>query len=232
MKGVGLTPSDFAGSDRMVEMKNTRFLWLGIVAAIAGLPASATALSGDEILARAATSKGLSSYSAPVHFDVHMHKPLGLKSGADGVAYFKAPSSAAIAITHIPGPLGGFFKGSYTLDMVPQTWPAKYTVTSVTQGAAAGTQAYLLQAQPKNDPSVDHVVFGVTTAAFAPVSAHWFYKDGSSIDLTIQNQQIQNYTLPQTETISVAMPKYSLDATATYGTYSVNTPVADSVFTH
>lgn len=213
-------------------MHTKRVLLAGIVAAIFAYPAAAATLSGDEILTRAAASKGLSSYSAPVHFDVRMHKPIGLKSGADGVAYFKAPDKAAIAITHIPGPLGGFFKGSYTLDMVPQTWPSKYTVTSVTQGDAGGVQAYLLQAQPNNDPSVDHVVFGVTKSDYQPVSAHWYYKDGSNIDLTIQNQQVQGFTLPQTETISVSMPKYSLDATATYGQYSIGAPISDSIFSH
>ncbi|MBV8148758.1 MAG: hypothetical protein JO092_06685 [Candidatus Eremiobacteraeota bacterium] len=101
---------------------------------------------------------------------------------------------------------------------------------SVSQGTADGATAYLLQAVPKNDPSVDHVVFGVTAAGYQPVSAQWFYKDGSTIRLTLQNQQVQSFTLPQSETISVAMPKYNLDATATYGTYAINAEVPDSVF--
>ena len=196
----------------------------GLLAAAMG--SAAAAPSGDEILAHAGASAGLTSYSVPVHFDVHMHKPIGIKAGADGIAYFKAPAKAAIAITHVPGPLGGFFKGSYTLDMVPQTWPAKYSVTSVAQDAQG---AYELQAAPKNDPSVDHVVFNVT-ADYQPASAHWFYKDGSSIVLALQNQVVQGFRLPQSETITVSMPKYSLDATATYGEYSVNTPISDSVF--
>ncbi len=33
------------------------------------------------ILLRAASKSGLISYSVPVHFDVHMHRPFGLKSG-------------------------------------------------------------------------------------------------------------------------------------------------------
>ena len=206
-------------------MKLLHVFALSCAVAIAALGA---APSGDEILARAGTSSGLTSYSVPVHFDVHMHKPIGIKSGVDGNAYFKAPAKAAVAITHIPGPLGGFFKGSYTLDMVPQTWPSKYTVTSVSQNGAN----YSLQATPKNDPSVDHVVFGVTASDYQPVSAHWYYKDGSSIDLKLTNQQVQGYTVPQTETISVAMPKYALDATATYGAYSINVLVDDSVFAH
>jgi hypothetical protein len=211
----------------MTTMNVPRIACLAALIAITGANAAAAAPSSDEILARAGASKGLTSYSAPVHFDVHMHKPIGIRSGADGIAYFKAPAKAAISITHIPGPLGGFFKGSYTIDMVPQTWPSKYSVTSVTRDG----DTYSLQAQPKDDPSVDRVVFGVTND-YQPVSAHWYYKDGSSIVLAIENQQVQGYTVPQSETISVSMPKYALDATATYGQYSINTPVNDSVFSH
>ncbi len=181
----------------------------------------AAAPNGTEMLARAAADPGLASYSVPVHFDVHMRRPVGVRSGVDGVASFSEPAQASIAITHIPGPLGGFFKGSYTLDMVPQTWPGKYDVASVTETQANGSALYLLRAVPKNDPSVDHVVFGVTDS-YQPVSAQWYYKDGSSIELTISNQRVQGFVLPQSETISVNMPKYSFDATATYGQYSID----------
>jgi len=162
---------------------------------------------------------------------VHMHRPIGVKSGAEGIAYYKAPSQAALVITKIPGPIGRFFKGSYTIDMVPQTWPAKYSVTSVTQGQANGIATYVLRAVPKSDPSVDHTTFTVTQTDYQPVSTVWSYKDGSSISLTIQNQHLKGYTLPQTETISVSMPQYALDATATYGDFSLNASVPDSAFT-
>jgi len=209
----------------MALMNTPHLVCIAAVLAIAGANAVAAEPSGDELLARAGASKGLTSYSVPVHFDVRMHKPISIKSGVDGIAYFKAPAKAAIAITHVPGPLGGFFKGSYPLDMVPQTWPSKYAVTSVTQDG--GT--YLLQAQPRNDPSIDHATFGVSSDG-QPISARWYYKDGSSIALTIANQQVQGYTLPQSETISVSMPKYALDAIAAYGSYSIGVPVEDAVF--
>jgi len=201
-----------------------------LVLILGTLVAATPEMDGNAILARAATASGLNSYSVPVHFDVHMHRPIGVKSGAEGVAYFKSPSQAALAITKIPGPIGQFFKGSYTIDMVPQTWPNKYNVTSVSQGQAGGVATYVLQAVPKSDPSVDSTVFTVTQNDYQPVSTVWHYKDGSTINLAIANQKVSGFTLPQTETISVTMPKYALDATATYGTYSVNASVPDSVF--
>jgi len=203
--------------------------WLGGLAAIAAFCVAQVETSppnGNEILARAAAAQGLTSYSVPVHFDVHLHRPIGIKSGVEGIVYYKAPL-AAIALTKVPGPLGGIFKHSYTLDLVAQTWPSKYVVNSATQAEAGG--GYVLQAVPANDPAVDHVVFGVS-AEYEPVSAQWYYKDGSSIRLTIENQHVEGYVVPQSETISVAMPKFGLDAVATYGPYAINAPVSDSVF--
>jgi len=182
-------------------MKLPRAGALGAILAAAAISAAQAVPTGQEILAQAAAGAGLSSYSVPVHFDVKMHRPISLRSGADGAAYFKAPAKAAIAITHLPGPLGGFFKSSYTLDMVPQTWPSKYVVTSVEQGRVDGTPAYLLRAVPKDDPDVDRVIFGVSVAGSQAVSARWSYKDGSSIALTIRNAEIAGYALPQSETI-------------------------------
>ena len=114
----------------MAGMKLQRAGALSASLAAAVISAAQAAPSGQDILTRAAAAAGLSSYSVPAHFDVKMHRPISMRSGVDGTAYFKAPAKAAIAITHVPGPLGSFFKGSYTLDMLPQTWPSKYVVTS------------------------------------------------------------------------------------------------------
>ena len=203
-----------------------------LVFALSFLLLAAGPLSGDQILARAGSAAGLSSYSVPVHFDVHMHRPLGMSTGVEGIVYFKAPARAALVITKMPSIIGKFFKGSYSLDLSPQTWPAKYTVTSVSQPQADGAAVYALRAVPKADPSVDHVVFTVTQADYMPVSVVWSYRDGSSISVTMQCQRVSGNALPQTESIAVNMPQYGLDAKAQYGSYALNAPVPDSVFEH
>jgi len=191
---------------------------------------AAAPLAGDEILARAGSATGLGSYSVPVHFDVRMRRPLGISTGVEGIVYFKAPARGALVITKMPSIIGHFFKGSYSLDLSPQTWPAKYTVTSVSPSQAEGTAVYALQAVPKADPPVDHVIFTVTQADYTPVSVVWSYRDGSSISLTMQCQRVSGNALPQTESIAVNMPQYGLDAKAQYGSYAINAAVPDSVF--
>ena len=203
-----------------------------LIFALSFLLAAAAPLGGDQILARAGSATGLTSYSVPVHFDVHMHRPLGMSTGVEGIVYFKAPGRAALVITKIPSIIGKFFKGSYSLDLSPQTWPAKYTVTSVSQTTVGGTAVYALRSNPKADPSVDHVLFTVTQADYTPVSVVWSYRDGSSISVTMQCQRMSGNALPQTESITVNMPQYVLDAKAHYGSYALNAPVPESVFEH
>lgn len=201
---------------------------IALCALLAAATVAAQTPDGNTLLARAGAAPGLKSYSAPVNFDVRMHRPLGLKSSAEGIVYFKAPSQAALAITKMPSILGKFFKTVYAIDLAPQVWPAKYTVRSVSQGENNGVNVYLLTALPKSDPSVDHVVFAVTQAGDVPVSASWIYKDGSSVSIGITNASVSSYMLPKTETVSVSMPQYSLDATVHFGEYALNAAVPDS----
>ena len=137
---------------------------------------------------------------------------------------------AALVFTKMPSIIGKFFKGSYSLDMIPQTWPSKYTVTSVSEAQGDGASVYVLKSVPNADPSVDQIVFRVTQTDYTPVSVAWHYRDGSSIHVSMQNQHQSGYTLPQTESIAVTMPQFSLSATASYGSYVLNAPVPDSAF--
>ncbi|MGA7571027.1 MAG: hypothetical protein WCC70_06765 [Candidatus Aquilonibacter sp.] len=194
------------------------------------LAATSAPLDGDQILARAGAADGLNSYSVPVHFDVHMRRPIGVRDGVDAIVYFKAPARAALTITKIPGIIGMFFRGIYAIDLAPQVWPAKYLVNSVSPGQAAGASAFVLHAVPKADPAVDHVEFTVAQANYAPIAAAWFYKDGSTIRVTMACQTTSNYNLVKNESIEVSMPHYRLDATAAYGAYALNAPVPDTVF--
>jgi hypothetical protein len=194
----------------------------------AAIPAQT--FSGDQILSRAGAANGLRSFSAPVQFDVQMHKPVSIKTGAQGIVYFKAPAQSALTITKMPPILGKFFRSSYAIDLAPQVWPEKYSVQSVSQETREGSVVYVLDATPKSDPSVDRVTFEVSQADYLPLSATWSYKDGSSVRLQMTARKTSGYALPQTESVAVSMPQYALDATVNFGSYSLNADVPASVF--
>jgi len=189
-----------------------------------------SALTGDQILARAARADGLGSYSVPLTFQVHLLRPIGARARVGAIAYFKAPAQSALATTEAPPPIGNFFKGSYAIDMVPQAWATKYRVGAVTTANADGVATYVLQALPVPAGPIDRVVFHIAQSDFAPLSAEWTYHDRSSIRLTFVNQHIGVYILPQTATIAVDMPGYALEADASYGTYALNATFPEAVF--
>jgi predicted PurR-regulated permease PerM len=183
--------------------------------------ADEVALTGDQILARAARAKGISGYNVPIHFNVHLLRPIGARGGVEGVANFTAPAKASLTITHAPPPIGTFFRGTYDLDMVPQTWAAKYHATAVALTVEGGVNVYVLQAQ--NVPvaaTIDGVVFKIRKSDFAPLSVEWLYHDHSSIQLSFVDQKVGNLLVPLTATVSVVMPGYALAADAQYGTYT------------
>ena len=186
--------------------------------------------NGDLILLRAASADGLHTYSVPVHFDVHMHRPVGVRAGVEAIAYYEAPSHAKLAITKIPGIIGGLFKGSYQLDMVPQTWPAKYVVNAVSRERIDGAPVYILDAAPRVTDVIYRVLLSVTQTDYLPVAATWYYRDKSSIRLSLSNRRVSGFMLPGAETIAVEMPKFGLDAVGRYGDYALNAPLPDSVF--
>jgi predicted PurR-regulated permease PerM len=194
---------------------------LAVAGASAPVKAQDARLTGNQILARAARAD-VSGYSVPIHFDVHLRRPVGARSGVDGVATYTAPAQATLTITQVPGPIGLFFRGTYELDLVPQTWGSKYHVTAVSEDVLGGAKVYVLQVQPvPASTDIDRVIFQIAQADFAPLSALWHYRNGSSIQLTLVDQHLNSLVVPKTATISVAMPRYALDATATYGAYSV-----------
>ena len=186
---------------------------------------------GDRILAQAVAAPGLTSYIVPVHFNVHVHKPIGIRTNADGEAYYRSPSQSALVIGHASGLLGGFFRGTYKLDLVPQAWPYSYHVTHVVHTVANGNPVVELHAQTRSaTPNLSDGIFTLDSPALHPVAAAWQFGDGSFIRLTYVNGAVQHYVLPQQATISVNMRRENLDATATHGPYDLNADIKDDVF--
>lgn len=77
---------------------------------------------------------------------------------------------------------------------------------------------------------LDHVVFQVAKSNAQPMSAQWFYRDRSTVAVSISSARDGDHLLPQAEAISVVMPHYVLDATSTFGHYDFDAPIPDAIF--
>ena len=117
----------------------------------------------DRLFAAAVAAPSLRSYTVPVDFKVRVHKPIGIRADVVGTAYFKAPAQSALQITHASGLIGGFFKGAYKLDVVPQAWPYKFHVISSTSTIVDGRGVQQLTAQPRDPAStITRVIFALS----------------------------------------------------------------------
>ena len=187
--------------------------------------------TGDQLLAHAVAAPKLRSYAVPVNLAVHVHKPIGIRTQVQATAYYRAPGQAALMINHASGLAGGFFKGTYKIDLVPQAWPRSYHVVSVERTVSAGAAVIELHAMPRAAAGdLAQVVFTLAAPTLQAVAAEWDYTGGSSIRLSFMNGHVGAYTLPEQATISVDMPHDKLEADGTYGTYTLNAPVAEDVF--
>jgi hypothetical protein len=220
------------GLGMSISMKRAAARMLCALVALSVITAAgASAVDGNRILSQAAAIGGVRSYAVPASFDVRLHKPIPLRLRMDGSLYYKPPAQSALVITKRPPIIGGLFAKSYALDLVPQTWPAKYNVQSVSPASFNGVPVYELNAVPKIAGTVDHVVFQVARSNALPLSAQWFYRDRSVVAVSIASARDGDHLLPQAESISVVMPHYALDATSTFGHYAFDVPIPDAIFT-
>lgn len=192
---------------------------------------STRALDGNALLRESARRHPWpQTYSVPIHFNVKMHRPIPIGVGADAIAYFKQPDRQALVITSLPRVLARRVAGAYSnLDTVPQAWPLKYRVTRVESLSRNGERVYELHAVP-NYAGVRETVFDLLQRDLSPVSATWFFTDGSLASLTVRNGQVGRYALPLQEEIEVSMPRFELHASGQSGAYTIDSVLPDKVF--
>jgi len=207
---------------------------LPAVALLAASPSPTPTASGAptaaDILARMVVArKGLDSYSVPVHFDVKLRRPLGIPMQLDGMRYFQRPDKQALDMKSVPAAAKAFQQMTASLGTA-ETWPNTYDITLVPPDPSAGY--YELRGVPKNSSStVDHILIDVAKDTVAPIRARWFYHNGSTIDMTIDNAMAGGqYLMPKTETLDLSFPSFAGHAVGHYGDYSVNQPIPASVW--
>jgi hypothetical protein len=184
----------------------------------------------DDILARMdAARKGLDAFSVPVHFDIDVRKPLPIPLALDGVRYFERPDKEALVMNSVPAAAQAFQR-TYAGLGTPETWPKQYDLTLVALDQATSDTMYELKGVPKNGGNVDHILLDIDRKSLAPTRARWFYRNGSTIDMTIENASAGAYLLPKTETLELVFPSYAAHAVAHFADYSINQPIPASVW--
>jgi hypothetical protein len=194
--------------------------------------ASPQSMTVAQILERMASNiSGLTSFVVPIHIDAHVKEgPLSVPVTMDGNRYFKAPDKAALELTGLPT-VAKTFSNIYASLGTPLTWPKTYDIVLNNVAASGNQNVYELRGTYKRPSNVDHVLLDVNGVTFDPIQARWFYRNGATIVMNIQEGVAGgSYRLPLRETVDVNFPQYHGNADITYGNYSTNVPLADSIF--
>jgi hypothetical protein len=211
-------------------MKRTVRIALVVALALAiGAGAHAPAVAQGDLLARMiALNPGLKTYTASIHADVHMTSFPYLNPILDGTYYHKDPSQDKIVFTSgLPG-IAKQFSKIYPHIAPPVAWKITYQVTV---GSSDGTTT-TFKLVPIKHGRVDHIDVVVDQATATIVSMHWNYNDGSGYaELHQTFTKVGNDYLIAAQTGHVEQSIYKADITSTFGSYKLNTPIDDSVFT-
>ena len=190
------------------------------------LPSVSDVLSG-----MARQTAGIESYDVPVTIHVSVRKGfLSIPFTLTGKRYFSAPDREALKLAGMPA-VAHAFSDIYSSLGTPSTWTQTYDLKVVNPDHSSPQPAYELLATYKRPSSVDHILLDVDATTYDPVEVRWFYRNGATIVMNVQEKSVGNFRLPAAEDINVRFPEYRGHATIEYGAYNVNQAVDTSVFT-
>ena len=189
------------------------------------LPSVSDVLSGME-----AQTAGLNTYDVPVTIHASVKKVISIPFTLTGDRYFAAPDKEALKLKSGVPAIGKAFSNIYASLGTPATWPQTYNLQVVPPDHPTAQPIYELRGTYNRPSRVDHILLDVDATTYEPIQARWFYQNGATIVMNIQEESVGKFRLPATENVDVHFPGYSGHATISYGSYSINTALPDSAF--
>jgi hypothetical protein len=214
-------------------MSVLRSVLLGMVVALFAAAPVPAPMSAQQILSRmSANTAGLQTYEVPIQIDARIQKLMSQPVSMNGTRYFKAPDKGALRMNSVPSIAKGF-QNVYASLGSAATWPHTYDITLATPLTTGDRPMYGLRAVYKRASKVDHILLDVDANTFDPVTVRWFYTNGATIVMKVEEQLVDGkYRLPSHESLDVSFPQYRGHADVRYGSYVVNKPIPDSVFSN
>ncbi|HKE37493.1 MAG TPA: hypothetical protein VKB39_08670 [Candidatus Baltobacteraceae bacterium] len=209
----------------MISFLASSVLTLAAVVTSPSLPPVSDVLSG-----MAKQTTGLQAYEVPVTIHASIRNGiLAVPLSVTGERYFAAPDKEALKLNDVPA-LAKVFSNLYASLGTPLTWPQTYDLQVVSPDHASASPIYELRGTYKHTSSVDHILLDVDAETYEPVQVRWFYRNGSTIAMNVQEKAVGAFRLPSVEDVDVHFPGYSGHATIEYGAYAVNGTLPASAF--
>lgn len=210
----------------MIPIFASAALYAAALATSSPLPSVSDVLSGME-----KQTAGLQAYDVPVTIHAVVKKVISIHFTLSGERYFATPDKEALKLKSVPA-IAKAFSNLYTSLGTPLTWPQTYDLQVVTPDHVTTQPSYELLGTYKRSSSVDHILLDVDAATYDPIEVRWFYRNGATIVMNVQEESIGTFRLPAVENVDIHFPGYSGHATIDYGAYNVNSTVPPSVFSN
>ena len=194
-----------------------------VIATVRPLPTQA---GGDLLSRMAAVNPDLHSYTATMRAHVVMRSFPFVATDLTGTYYFKAPDRSKLEITSgLPG-MASAFSRLYPHIEPPSLWARYFVVTE--RGHDGKVTTFTLV--PRTRGTIDHIDARVDDATATIVSMRWNYDNGGWAEMHDTYGRVQGNTVVVAQTGHVEEPAYKGDVTSTLSEYTINPPIADSVF--
>jgi hypothetical protein len=190
------------------------------------LPSVSDVLSGME-----KQTAGLETYDVPLTIHLAVKKVITIPFTLSGDRYFAAPDKEALKLRSVPA-VAKAFSNLYASLGTPVTWPQTYDLRVVSPDHSTPQPAYELLGTYKHPSNVDHILLDVDATTYDPIEVRWFYRNGATIVMTVQQETVGDFRLPAVENVDVRFPGYSGHATIDYGSYRVNLTLPPGTFTN
>lgn len=201
---------------------------LAIVALTAVGLAPARSSAADDLLTRmAGLNPTLRTFTATMHADVALKTFPFLDVHLAGTYYHKEPDRNKIVFTRGVPAVAQQFDELYAHIESPSRWSQVYTVTVVSDDGKSTT----FRLVPRKRGNVDRIDAVADDRSATVRSMRWTYDNGGYAEMQNRYGTVDGNVVVLSQTGHVQEPGYTADITSTLDNYTINAPIADSVFT-
>lgn len=191
-----------------------------------GLAPVRTAAAGDLLGRMAAINPTLRTFTATMHADVTLKTFPFLNVHLIGTYYHKEPDRNKVVFTSGVPMVAQQFDKLYAHIESPSHWSQVYTVSVVSDDGQSTT----FRLVPRKRGNVDHIDAVADDRSATVQSMRWNYDNGGFAEMRNRYGTVDGNLVIFSQTGHVQEPGYTADISSRLDNYTLNVPIADSVF--
>ena len=192
-----------------------------------GLAPIRTSAAGDLLGRMATLNPTLRTFTATMHADVTLKTFPFLNVHLTGTYYHKEPDRNKVVFTSGVPMVAQQFDKLYAHIESPSRWSEVYAVTVVSDDGTSTT----FRLVPRKRGNVDHIDAVADDRSATVRSMRWNDDNGGYAEMSNRYGTVDGNVVVLSQTGHVQEPGYTADISSRLDNYTMNVPIADSIFT-